>query len=64
MISGEGPTYGDLKVYGLIANLSVNHCGLQKRAKEEELLNLPSGILLNKKIYIFFNISNIRNIKA
>lgn len=47
MSSGGGRTYGDLEVYGLIANLSVNHCCLQKRAKEEELLNFPGGILLN-----------------
>lgn len=35
-------TYGDLKVDGLITNLSVNHGGFQKRPKEEKFLNLPS----------------------
>lgn len=56
--AGQGRTYGDLEVYGLIANLSVNHCCLQKWAKEEELLNFPSGILWNiKKKSFFFNSS-------
>lgn len=40
-----GNTYGDLKVDGLITNLSVNHCGLQKRPKEEKLFNLPGSSL-------------------
>lgn len=35
-------TYGDLKVCRLIANLSVNHCGLQERTEEEKFLNLSS----------------------
>lgn len=42
-------TYGDLKVDGLIANLSVNHCGLQERAKEEKLLDLSSSRLQYRK---------------
>lgn len=37
-----GNTYGDLKVYGFITNLPVNHCGLQERPKQEKFLNLPS----------------------
>lgn len=35
-------TYGDLKIDGLITNLSVDHCGLQERPKEEKFLNLSS----------------------
>lgn len=42
-------TYGDLKVDRLIADLSVNHCGLQERAKEEKLLNLSSSRLQKRK---------------
>lgn len=36
-------TYGDLKVDGLITNLSVNHCSLQERPKEEKFLNFPGS---------------------
>lgn len=43
-------TYGDLKVYGLITNLSINHCGLQEGTEEEKFLNLSSGGLWNQKM--------------
>lgn len=43
----EGVTYGDLKVYGFIANLSVDHRGLQERSKEEELFDLSCSCLQN-----------------
>lgn len=43
-------TYGDLKVYGLITNLSINHCGLQEWTEEEKFLNLSSGGLWNQKM--------------
>lgn len=41
----DSDTYGDFKVDGFITNLSVNHCSLQKRPKEEKLLNLPCSRL-------------------
>lgn len=43
-------TYGDLKVYGLITNLSINHCGLQEGTEEEKFLNLSSGSLRKQKM--------------
>ena len=35
-------TYGDLKVDGLISNLSIDHCRLEERSEEEKFLDLPS----------------------
>ena len=42
-------TYGELKVDGLITNLSVDHCRLQERAEEEKLLNLPGRGVKKKR---------------
>lgn len=42
-------TYGDLEVDWLIADLSVNHSGLQERAEEEKLLDLSSSRLQKRK---------------
>lgn len=42
-------TYGELKIDGLITNLSVYHCCLEERAEEEKLLNLPGSGLGKKR---------------
>lgn len=42
-------TYGDLKVDGLVSNLSVNHGGFQERPEEEKLLDLASSRLWNRQ---------------
>ena len=42
-------TYCDLKADGFVADLPVDHGGLQERAEEEELLHLACGGLETQK---------------